>query len=83
MGARSVHEARGILVNRFRRSIGIAATRAAVTLMIERLGIARGDGKSAARRRRNANAAHRSMEEENYFANGPRAFWGGQQRRGC
>ena len=83
MGARSVLEARGILVNRIRRGIGIAASRAAATLMIERLGIARGDGKRAARCRRNANAAHRSMEEEHYFANGPRAFWGWQPRRGC
>ena len=50
--------------------------------MIERLGTARGDGRAAAKRRRNAASSHRSFERENYHANGPRAFAGGQPRKG-
>ena len=82
MGARSVLEARSTLINRIRRTIGITASRAAARLMIERLGVARGDGREAAKRRRNADTSHRSFEREHYFANGPRAFAGGQPRKG-
>ena len=63
--------------------IGIVATRAAARLMIGRLGVARGDGRKAAERRRNAKSHRRSFEWENFCANGPRAFSGGQPRRGC
>ena len=82
MGARSVLEARSTLINHIRRTIGITASRAAARLMIERLGVARGDGREAAKRRRNADTSHRSFEREHYFANGPRAFAGGQPRKG-
>ena len=83
MGARSVLEARAVLINRVRRGIGIVATRAAARLMIGRLGVARGDGRKAAERRRTAKSHRRSFEWENFCANGPRAFSGGQPRRGC
>ena len=83
MGARSVLEARAVLINRVRRGIGIVATRAAARLMIGRLGVARGDGRKAAERRRNAKSYRRSFEWENFFANGPKAFSGGQPRKGC
>ena len=82
MGARSVLEARAVLINRVRRGIGIVATRAAARLMIGRLGVACGDGRKAAERRRNAKSYRRSFEWENFFANGPKAFSGGQPRKG-
>ena len=83
MGSRSWVEARGVLTNSVRRGIGIVATRAAARLMIGRLGVARGDGRAAAQRRRNFKSSRRSFEEENYFHNGPQAFAGGQPRKGC
>ena len=78
-------EACGVFMNRLQCGIGIVASRAAARLMIERLGIiiARGDGRKVAERRRNAESARRSFEREHYFAKGPRAYAGGQPRKGC
>ena len=72
-----------MLINSVRRGIGIVSTRAAARLMIGRLGVARGDGRAAAKRRRNFKSSRRSFEQENFFRNGPQAFAGGQPRKGC
>ena len=64
------------------RRLGITAARAAARLKIARIGIARGDGKAAAKRRKKGQDARRTEEEERYYAWGPKAHVGGQ-RNGC
>ena len=82
MGARSQEEAQGVIKGALRRRLGITAARAAARLKIARIGIARGDGKAAAKRRKKGQDARRTEEEERYYAWGPKAHVGGQ-RNGC
>ena len=51
-------------------------------LKIARIGIARGDGKAASKRRKKGRDARRTEAEEWYYRYGPRAHVGGQ-RNGC
>ena len=65
-----------------RRRLGITAARAAARLKIARIGIARGDGEAATKRRKKGRDARRTDAEEWYYRFGPRAHVGGQ-RNGC
>ena len=82
MGARSQEEARGVIKGAPCRRLGITAARAAARLKIARIGIARGDGKAASKRRKKGRDARRTEAEEWYYRYGPRAHVGGQ-RNGC
>jgi hypothetical protein len=66
MGARSQIEGRACITASLRRSLGIAASRSAARLKSDRLGIALGDGKAAAKRRAYSSFRARSMWEEYY-----------------
>ena len=81
MGARSQAEARGVIKGALRRRLGITATRAAARLKITRIGIARGNGKAASKRRKKGRDARRTEAEEWYYRYGPRAHVGGQRNR--
>jgi hypothetical protein len=78
-GARSPAECRVVMLNRFRRMIGISGARSAATLKRECLGVAIGDGAAAARRRRFAAFRVRTMREECFdrFGSGPMGGRGG------
>ena len=78
MGARSALEAKGVIKNRLRRSIGITATRAAARLKIDRLGIALGDGAKAAQRRGAARAKNRTWGFEYSQRFGPKGAFTGR-----
>ena len=82
MGARSQKEARGVIKGEIRRRLGITAARAAARLKISRIGIARGDGEAASKRRKTGRDARRNVAEEWYYRYGPKAHVGGQ-RNGC
>ena len=64
MGARSIQEARPVIQNRIRRSIGITAIIAEQQLRSERLGTALGNGRNAAARRAVSKAKFHSWQEE-------------------
>ena len=66
MGARSQIEGRASITASLRRSLGITAARSAARLKSDRLGIALGDGKAAARRRAFSSRFSRSLWEEYY-----------------
>ena len=54
----------------------------AARLKISRIGIARGDGEAASKRRKTGRDARRNVAEEWYYRYGPKAHVGGQ-RNGC
>lgn len=81
MGARSYREAKDVIRQRVRRSLGITAIRAAARLKCDRLGLALGNGKDAAKRRKRAKNYWRRWDEEYSQRFGPKAFAGGQPTR--
>ena len=64
MGARSIKEARGIILAKLIRNVGITGFRGYARLVMDRLGIALGDGKQAYKRRGRAQNAAKEWRDE-------------------
>jgi hypothetical protein len=64
MGARSIKEARAVMLTKLRRNFGITGFRGYARLVMDRLGIALGDGKAAFKRRGYAMNAAKEWRDE-------------------
>ena len=71
MGARSIKEARAVMLTKLRRNFGITGFRGYARLVIDRLGIALGDGKAAFKRRGYARNAAKEWRDEYDRREGP------------
>ena len=75
MGASDPTEAAAVLLQEFKLSLGVAATRGWALLKLDRLShFYSPDSSSASARRRSAQAHHRSSADAYYARNGPDAF---------
>jgi hypothetical protein len=75
MGASDETEAGGVLLNEFRRTLGIAATRHWALLKLDRLDhFYATDAAGASQRRRKSQKEHRSWDDMYYTRHGPDTY---------